>query len=108
MTAARVSLLLVGSAPTLELSRVAEAASYWPLTRAKRVRRVMGLPVLYVGDPFAPRRARATRAVSPGTDWRLLLLPRPNLRPAPALRASRIPGGLRPDRVRTPVSLGCL
>jgi hypothetical protein len=56
VTAGKV-VLLVGSAPTLELSRAAEAASYWPLTRAKRVRRVLGLPVLYVGDPFAPRRA---------------------------------------------------
>jgi hypothetical protein len=108
MTVAKEGLLLVGSAPTLELSRVAEVAGYWPLSNAKRVRRVMGLPVLYVGDPFAPRRARATRAAAPDPGWRMLLMPYPNFRSAPALRASRTPGGLRPDRVRTPVGLGSL
>jgi hypothetical protein len=108
MTVAKVSLLLVGSAPTLELSRVAEVASYWPLSKAKRVRRVMGLPVLYVGDPFAPRRARATRAAALDAGRRMLLMPYPYLRPAPAMGAGRTPGGLRPDRVRTPVGLGSL
>jgi hypothetical protein len=80
-----VRLLLVASARTLELSRVAEVASYWPLTKAKRVRRVLGLPVLYVGDPFAPRRARPTMAEPTDTDWRRLLMPRPRVRPAPAM-----------------------
>jgi hypothetical protein len=79
----------VGSAPTLELSRVAEAASYWPLVRARRVRRVLGLPVLYVGDPFAPRRARLSRVATTNTNWRSLLVPEPRVRPVPVLRTSR-------------------
>ena len=79
----------MGSATTLELSRAAEAASYWPLSRARRVRRVLGLPVLYVGDPFAPRRARFTRAATTNTDWRRLLVPEPRVGPVPALRTSR-------------------
>ena len=93
MTAAKVSVLLVGSGPTLELSWTAEAASYWPLTKARRARRVMGLPVLYVGDPFVPRRAKPTRARPAGVEWRRLLLPNPRVRPAPALRPSLPPGG---------------
>ena len=92
MTAAKGSRLLVGSAPNLELSRAAEAASYWPLTRAKRVRRVLGLPVLYVGDPFVPRRARWTMAEPTDTDRRRLVVPHPRVRPAPALRTSRTVG----------------
>ena len=79
--------LLVGSRPTLELSRAAEAASYWPLSRAKRVRRVMGLPVLYVGDPFLPRRAKTTRVAPSHRVRRKLLLPEPRLRPAQPLMA---------------------
>jgi hypothetical protein len=84
--------LLVGSAATLELSYAAEAASYWPLSKAKRVRRVMGLPVLYVGDPFAPRRARRTRVA--GKDFRpqRVQLPEPRVRPAPAMFTVRTSG----------------
>jgi hypothetical protein len=83
----------VGSAPALELSRVAEVVSYWPLSRAKRVRRVLGLPVLYVGDPFAPRRARSTTAERAGGDRPRLVIPVPQVRLAPALSTSRLPGG---------------
>ncbi len=93
VTAAKESVLLVGSRPALELSWTAEAASYWPLTKAKRARRVMGLPVLYVGDPFAPRRARPTRARPAVVEWRRLLLADPRVRPTPTLRASLPPGG---------------
>jgi hypothetical protein len=89
VTAEKGRLLLVGSAPALELSRMAEAAGYWPLSRGKRVRRVLGLPVLYVGDPFAPRRARLTRAETTTPDWRGLALLEPRVRPAPVLRTSR-------------------
>jgi hypothetical protein len=92
VSAAKVNDLLVGSGPTLELSWTAEAASYWPLTKAKRVRRVMGLPVLYVGDPFAPRRARPTRAKPASVEWRRLVLPDPWVGP---VRASLPPGGAR-------------
>jgi hypothetical protein len=93
VTAKNSSLLLVGSASALELSRVAEAASYWPLSRAKRVRRVLGLPVLYVGDPFAPRRECWTHA-EPAEVYRpRLVVPVPQVRLAPALGTSRLPGG---------------
>jgi len=91
---AKASLLLVGSAPTLELSRTAESASYWPLSKAKRVRRVMGLPVLYVGDPFAPRRAKLSQAQRSYTARRSLVLPTPRVRPVPVMTTSRTPGGL--------------
>ena len=93
VAAKKASVLLVGSAPALELSRVAEAASYWPLSRAKRVRRVLGLPVLYVGDPFAPRRARSTTAERADADRPRLVLVVPPVRLAPVLRTSRLPGG---------------
>jgi len=84
--------MLVGSARALDLSRVAEAASYWPLSRAKRVRRVLGLPVLYVGDPFAPRRARSSPA-EPEVGRPRLTVPVPQVKLAPVLRTSRLPGG---------------
>jgi hypothetical protein len=87
VTIAKESLLLVGSGPTLELSWAAEAASYWPLSRAKRVRRVMGLPVLYVGDPFLPRRAKTTRVSPSHRARRKLLLHEPRLRPVQPLMA---------------------
>jgi hypothetical protein len=82
-------LLLVGSAPMLELSRAAEAAGYWPLIKARRVRRVLGLPVLYVGDSFAPRRATFVRAEIARAGWRRLVVTEPRVGPVPALRASR-------------------
>jgi hypothetical protein len=58
---------------------MAEAAGYWPLSRGKRVRRVLGLPVLYVGDPFAPRRARLTVAAPNDTRRLRLVVPDPQV-----------------------------
>jgi hypothetical protein len=93
VTAKNAGPLLVGSARALELSQVAETASYWPLSRAKRVRRVLGLPVLYVGDPFAPRRAWSATAEPADGDRPRLVLPIPQVRLVPALLAGRLPGG---------------
>ena len=96
VTAKKASPLLVGSASALELSRVAEGASYWPLSRAKRVRRVLGLPVLYVGDPFVPRRARSITAETADADRPRLLVRVPQVRLTPALGTSRLPRGGAP------------